>query len=398
MADEKKTFFATIAKNLEPLLADELETLGMSEVTPSASGAYFEGTIEDAYRVILWSRLANSVLMPLGESFDAKDDKELYRGVRRIRWRDHMDVTQTLAVDFTSAGSNLDHTHYGALRVKDAIVDQFRDEVGSRPSVDTNRPDLRVNVHVRRDEATVSIDLSGVKLHRRGWRVRDVTAPLKENLAAAILWRAGWPEMAAQGKPLLDPMCGSGSFPIEAWMMAADIAPGLERTERMGFECWKQHDPEIWRGLVEEALERRAAGLERDLPTIVGYDKDRDAIDAARQNLGELDGASHVRILPREIREIHPVGDEPGLLVVNPPYGERLEDVPEAMQIHEWLGEVMVDRFVGWRASVLTGSKELGFAIPIRARKVYSVYNGPLQCVLLHFDITPERFFLPDED
>lgn len=388
-------FFATIAKNLEPLLADELTQMGMKNVKQAAGGAHFEGDLEAGYRACLWSRLANAILMPIHKC-DAPTPEALYKGVSRVSWERHMSVHNTLAVDFTTSGSQITHTHYGALKVKDAIVDQFRAAHDMRPSVDTHNPDLRINVHVRRDTATISIDLSGASLHRRGWRTGSVKAPLKENVAAAILWRAGWQDMLKEGRPFMDPMCGSGTFAIEAWMMAADIAPGLFHSQDFGLLGWRKHDQELWHGLLQEARERREAGLAGDLPEIIGYDKDHSAINIARQNAQSCGATNYIRFAQREVREVAP--DEhssPGLICVNPPYGERLEDEPGALRAHERLGATFIESFHGWQAWVLTGNKTLGFAIPVRARKRYTVYNGPLECMLLHFDVVEDRFFLP---
>lgn len=385
--------FATIAKNLEPLLADELTTMGMQGVRPTGGGVHFTGELEDAYRVCLFSRLANAVLVPLA-TFDAPHEDALYAGVRAIRWSEHMTLDDTFAVDFTSSGSRLNHTHYGALKVKDAIVDQWRDDTGRRPSIDTDLPKLRVNVHVRKNVATVSLDLAGKGLHQRGWRTETIAASIKENLAAAILWRAGWPKMAADGLPLLDPMCGAGTFLIEAYMMAMDIAPGLYRRGGFTLQTWRQHDPDVWSRLIDEAVAREDAGRARDNPpTIVGHDVSRKAVAAARANLENIEAVAEIRVDAREVREIQPVGPAPGLVVANPPYGARLGDEQSARVAHERLGESLRDRFLGWKASVITGSKELGFALGMRATKTYSVYNGPLECKLIHFDVEPSRFY-----
>ena len=277
-------------------------------------------------------------------------------------------------------------------------MDQFRALLGgARPDVDRDEPDVRVRIHVDRRGATVYLDLSGAKLHRRGWRVEQGAAPIKETLAAAMLWRAGWPEIAAQGGALCDPMCGSGTFPIEAWMMAADIAPGLDRPEGFGFERWLRYDEAGWMALVEEARERKRAGLAREIGPIVGFDTSHAAIRTARQNVQGMgrEAASAIRLQQREVNEAQAPAPT-GLMVVNPPYGERLQEREEALVLHERLGEVMIREFMGWRASVITLDREMGMAIPLRATKRYVVYNGPLECVLLHFDIEEDRIFDPD--
>jgi 23S rRNA (guanine2445-N2)-methyltransferase / 23S rRNA (guanine2069-N7)-methyltransferase len=258
---QSRALFATCAKGLEYLLVDELRELGAQQPREALAGVHFEGDLALAYRVCLWSRLASRILLPLAE-FDAADDSALYHGVRQIDWLRHLTPEGTLAVDANLFASAMTHERYAEQRVKDAIVDQIRDAHGVRPSVDTVQPDLRVNVVVKRDRATLSLDLSGASLHRRGWRREQGAAPLKENLACAVLLRAGWPETARAGGSLLDPMCGSGTLLIEGARMAADFAPGLQR-EHFGFLRWRGHDPAIWDRLLAEALQRADQGRAR---------------------------------------------------------------------------------------------------------------------------------------
>jgi 23S rRNA (guanine2445-N2)-methyltransferase / 23S rRNA (guanine2069-N7)-methyltransferase len=274
-------FFATTAKHLESLLETELRGLGATHVKRVRAGVGFAGDLALAYRVCLWSRVANRVLLPL-RSFPAPDPEKLYGGVKQIRWSDHLDAGRTMAVDFSASRSQITHTQYGALKVKDAIVDQLRSVSGERPSIDVKAPDVRVNVYVLEDVATVGIDLSGTSLHQRGYRDEGAPAPLKENLAAALLLLAGWPEKAAAGQSLLDPMTGSGTLPIEAALIASDTAPGLGRKHH-GFLRWKGHDAAAWEKLLAEAQARR-----KRLPArgqrIVGYDADARAVRVALGN------------------------------------------------------------------------------------------------------------------
>ncbi len=403
------TFFATVPRHMEQLLQEELEALGGQNVRQTVAGVFFSGKLEMGYRACLWSRLANAVLLPL-HSFYAPTPEALYDGVRTINWDEHMDVDSTLAVTFHSQGSKITHTQFGALKVKDAVVDQFRDRFDRRPSVDVKNPDLHINVHVMRDEATISIDLSGDSLHRRAYRQQTVEAPLKENAAAALLIRAGWPKMVADtkeqlakdsGQPiaLVDPMCGSGTLLIEGALMAADIAPGLLRTN-FGFLKWLQHDETIWQNLVEEAELRRTEGL-KNLPTIVptiaGYDREGSAIRAARTNVQAAGLERYIFLEVRSIQDATPPKNCPptGLLVVNPPYGERLGRQTGVETLHKRLGETLLQHFDGWNASVLTGSKELGRHIGIRALKFYKLFNGRLECTLLNFEIDPSRAMHP---
>ena len=389
------TFFATAPKGFEPQLADELTVLGASDVSVSRSGVSFQGDLGMAYRVCLWSRVANRVLLTL-HRFPAASPEALYSGIRTIDWTDHMSSLATLAVDFHCLHSTMRHSHYGALKVKDAIVDQFREACGERPNIDREQPDIRVNVFLEHDVAHVSLDLSGESLHRRGYRVETVAAPLKENLAAAVLLRAGWPAMARSGNAFLDPMCGSGTLPIEAALMAADCAPGLLRAY-FGFLGWKKHDAQAWVALRAEAEQRRAAGLEQT-PPIIGYDADRRAVRAALANVERAGLAGVVHIERKELTEARPVGGEKGkagLIVVNPPYGERMGSTNDAAELYTRFGETLKASFQGWQAVVLAGNSELGFRFGIRSRKPFTFYNGAIECCLLDFDVDPARFFTP---
>ena len=280
--DPVHPFFATCPKFMEDLLVQELQALGAKSVKETRAGAAFRGPLELAYRYCLWSRIANRVLLSLS-SFPAGSREALYEGTRAIAWEDHLSSGNTLAVDCTLAASSIDHSGYAALVVKDAIVDYLRDRSGKRPSVDTELPDLRVNLHLNKNLATVSIDLSGGSLHRRAYRAHGGQASLKENVAAAILLRAGWPEIGSRRGAFVDPMCGAATLPIEAALMAGDIAPGLFRPH-YGFLRWKAHRPDVWRGLIAEAKARRESGIGK-LPSIAGYDLDADVLRHARANV-----------------------------------------------------------------------------------------------------------------
>ncbi|MGI9211942.1 MAG: bifunctional 23S rRNA (guanine(2069)-N(7))-methyltransferase RlmK/23S rRNA (guanine(2445)-N(2))-methyltransferase RlmL [Methylococcaceae bacterium] len=387
-------FFATTPAGLELLLVKELDALGASQVREARGGVYFEGTLREAYAACLWSRLANRIVLPLTR-FPASDPDQLYAGIRRMEWTAHLDTRSTFAVDFVSSRSAINHTLYGAQKVKDAIADYFRAAVGSRPSVDTARPDVRINVYLDRDEATVSIDLSGDSLHRRGYRLEGGKAPLKENLAAALLLRAGWPQVVDDGGTLIDPMCGSGTLLIEAAWMAGDHAPGLLRTG-FGFEYWKQHEPALWEALRQEAYDRAEAGYSR-IPAIQGYDLDAHVLRMAKDNIRRAGMAERIRVECRPARDARPSGTT-GLVVVNPPYGERLGEETELVPVYAELGSTLKQHFVGWKASVFTGNPELAFKLGIRAGRYYSLYNGPIECRLFNFEIRPERFFIPKNE
>jgi 23S rRNA (guanine2445-N2)-methyltransferase / 23S rRNA (guanine2069-N7)-methyltransferase len=390
-------FFATAPKGIPPLLVEELKTFGAKGVKETLAGASFRGDLETAYRACLWSRLANRVLMPIA-GITARDPDELYMGVKSIPWEDHLVPDGSLSVGFTSTRSKITHTHYGALKVKDAIVDRFSEKYGRRPSVALRNPDIRIHVYLFRNKATVSLDLSGESLHLRGYREVGLKAPLKENLAAAVLIRAGWLEVVRSGGGLIDPMCGSGTLPIEAALMAADAAPGRLR-QYFGFFKWKGHREEIWKKLVQEAEERAAAGM-KNLPLIIGYDSDRESIKAALANLEKADFKGVIHFEKRELAELKPhpaMKSQPGLVVVNPPYGERMGDRKTIGELYESIGQRLKDHFQGWKASVLISKMDPGKRIGIRARKLHTLYNGAIECRLLSFNIEPAQYLTPDQ-
>ncbi len=276
-------FFASCAKGLEYLLADELLAIGAAKATAAVAGVNVEGEQADAQRAVLWSRLASRVLWPLAE-FDCADEHALYAGVAAIDWTRHLTPEMTLAVDAHVSGSAVTHAKYAAQRTKDAVVDVLRSASGARPSVDVESPDLRLNLVLRKGRAILSVDLGGGPLHRRGWRQTQGEAPLKETLAAAVLMRGGWPKIYSEGGALLDPMCGSGTLVIEGALMAADVAPGLLRHGDVAPSRWLGFDLAAWRGLLEEARQRELMGREALRPVFFGSDADAKAIRSAEQN------------------------------------------------------------------------------------------------------------------
>lgn len=404
------TFFATAPQGLLELLADELRALGGTAIRLQPAGVYFRGPLALGYRVCLWSRLAGRVLLEIAVG-PAEDADALYTTVQRVDWRAHVDPRGTIAVDFTGANASIVHTRFGAQRVKDAIVDQLIARAGVRPSVDTHRPDVRVSVHLRKpagqgikgmfqevshDEAVIAIDLAGEGLHRRGYREDGAEAPLKENLAAAVLLRAGWPAVAAAGGPLVDPMCGSGTLLIEGAHMACDRAPGLGR-EYFGLLRWRGHDPALWSELLTEARARAAIGISK-VPPIHGFDSDPAAIRAATANVARAGLGGRIRIERRALADLvapetctlGPAREFIGVLTTNPPYGERIGVRADMPALYELLGERLRGHFGGWRAAVLTPDLELGRSIGLRAGRRHVFYNGALPVNLLRFDVPIE--------
>jgi len=356
----------------------------------------FQGTLETAYRVCLWSRLAGRVLLPLATG-PAADGDELYATTYRVDWDAHLGVDGTLAVDFSGVSDTIRDTRYGAVRMKDAVVDQFRARHGDRrPSVDTRAPDLRINGHLVRGRVTVSLDLSGDSLHRRGYRTDrvQVEAPLKENLAAAVLLFAAWPQEAATGGSFLDPLCGSGTLTIEAAFMAADMAPGLLRAEGLNgfaFLRWRGHDAAAWERLVGEARERRATGLGRlkgaaPGQTVGGSDHDPRAVRVAQACVEHAGLGGAVAISQSELSELRAPAAR-GLVAANAPYGERLGRREDAEALTRLLGERLRAGFGGWRTAVLTGSPHQTQMIGIPIKRDTTLHNGPLECTLAFYEV-----------
>ena len=373
------TLFATCARGVEPLLADELRAIGASGVRPARAGVAFAGDLRMAYAACLWSRTASRVLMALGKVGAGSAD-ELYEGVVALPWEDHVSPSGTLSVDFaTDPNPAFRNTMFGALKTKDAIVDRMRDRFGERPSIDTAAPDLRVNVRVRSGKATVAIDLSGEALHRRGYREPGVQgeAPLKESLAAAMLLFAGWPGIAASGGALTDPMCGSGTLLIEGAWIAGDVAPGLLRPH-WGFTGWLGHDPDAWNGLLEEADERAEAGL-AGLPPIEGWDADPEAVALAVANIARAGLRGRVRAAARGVDAfVPPDGATHGLVAVNPPYGERMGEAAAAAELYRMLGERLRAGFGGWDYAVLAGDDTHAVALGQVPGVTHALYNGAI--------------------
>ena len=384
--------YLTCPKGLEGLLAEEAATLGLEEVREHTAAVRGQATMETAYRLCLWSRLANRVLLVL-KRFSMRDAEDLYAGVREVEWAEHLEPTGTLAVEFSGHGSGIDNTHFGALKVKDAIVDSLRGPDGQRPGIDKLNPDLRIHLRLDRGEAILSLDLSGHSLHQRGYRLQQGAAPLKENLAAAILIRAGWPKIAAEGGALADPMCGVGTFLVEAAMIAADLAPNLRR-ERWGFSAWLGHVPALWRKLHEEASARAQAGLAGKPAWIRGYEADPRLIQPARNNIERAGLSEWVKIYQGELATFEPRPDQnqKGLVVCNPPYGERLGDEASLVYLYQHLGERLRQACLNWQAAIFTAAPDLGKRMGIRSHKQYAFWNGALPCKLLLLDVQPQQF------
>lgn len=369
------SLFISCAKGLEYLLEDEMKSLGLQVTQVSPYGVYGETNLTGIYHLCLWSRLANRIQLMLF-SGQVQNEQTLYQLCQGFHWQTLFSVDKTLAVEFHGSSPQIRNTMYGAQVVKDAIVDHFKNLCGQRPTVDKENPQIRIHVHLKNDIAQVSFDLTGYSLHQRGYRTQAGEAPLKETLAAAMLIRAKWPQLAAEGYALQDPFCGSGTLVIEAAMMACLVAPGLIR-EDQALIHWVQHQPSLWQKIREEALHQ----VKPALVPILGTDKDPHIIYIARANAERAGVLRLVEFKHQNISDCRPVSDK-GLLIGNPPYGERLGDATQLIPLYSELGQMAHTWFQGWKAAFLTSNPMLAKAIGLRAEKQYTLFNGALECRL----------------
>ncbi|NHB91665.1 bifunctional 23S rRNA (guanine(2069)-N(7))-methyltransferase RlmK/23S rRNA (guanine(2445)-N(2))-methyltransferase RlmL [Photorhabdus cinerea] len=378
------SLFASTARGLEELLKNELEMLGARSCKIVQGGVHFQGDGRVMYKSLMWSRLASRILLPLNE-FNVYSDLDLYLGVQSVDWSQIFSVDSTFSVHFSGTNEEIRNTQYGALKVKDAIVDSFIRKLDQRPNVAKQQPDIRINVFLNKEKASVALDLSGEGLHIRGYRDLAGQAPLKENLAAAIILRSGW----QVGTPMVDPMCGSGTLLIEAAMMAADRAPGLHRNN-WGFAAWLKHDKEIWSEVTAEAQVRFRKGLQETTSRFFGSDIDRRVLDMARSNARRAGVAPLITFQQGDASRLEnplPEGSA-GTVLSNPPYGERLESEPALVALHSLFGRVMKSRFPGWRLSLFSASPELLSCLQLRAEREFKAKNGPLDCVQKNYQLS----------
>jgi putative N6-adenine-specific DNA methylase len=396
-------YFAVAALGIEPATAAELARLGAGNVRPVPGGVHFEADLATLYRACLWLRTPSRILRPLRE-FAAISADMLYSQTRRVRWEDYLNPTRTLAVQATIEGSaarrqrgkpvvpgktrpgrgderapprGIHHSMFAALKIKDAIVDRLRREQGARPNVDRENPDVLVHAHFSGGRCALSLDAVGSSLHERGYRTQSAAAPLKENLAAAILELIGWDGQV----PLYDPMCGSGTLVIEAALKALRIAPGLAR-EKFACHRWPDFDGALWQKSLDEARRQK---LSQAPCLIVGTDSDPAAIRGAETHARRAGVDQAVRFRVQAIESAESPAMEPGVIVTNPPYGERLGEESELIGLYQKLGEVLSRRFPGWTAWILAGNLSLARHIGLSATEKIKLFNGPIPCRLLKF-------------
>lgn len=373
----EQRFFATTAKGLEEALAEEMNALGIKGINVQTGGVGFSGDMSDCYRANLWLRTASRVLMVVAE-FACDSPQSLYDGVRAVSWNDFLNPKMTIAVDCNLRDSTLTHSGFAALKAKDAIVDEIRDHCGSRPDVDAKNPDLRVNVHLFRNHCTVSLDTSGDPLDRRGYRLERTVAPLRETLAAGLLELSGWDGTTT----LVDPMCGSGTIPIEAALKASRCAPGLLR-EGFGFQRWPGFEQNKWKELVRGA---RQVVEETIAVRVIGSDISAKAIEVARSNAIRADVGDMIHFQTLDMRSLTPPTGS-GVILFNPPYGQRLGEEEELKALYKEIGDTMKQRCKGYVAYLFTGNLELAKYVGLKASRRVVLFNGPIECRLLRYEL-----------
>jgi len=378
---------ASCGRGLAPVLADELRALGLT-VKESPHGVWFWGGMEAAYKAVLWSRVANRIMLTVAEG-EVHTEEDMMTLIAEVNWSQWLRPNGSLAVEFHGKLPFVRHTQFGAQKVKDGVVDWFRDHVGQRPSVDPDRPDLRLQAWAERGQFSLVVDMSGHGLHARGYRLEAGAAPMRETLAAGLLMKSGWAEIAKQGGTLLDPMCGSGTLLIEGAWMAADIAPGLLKAEEMGFRRHVCFDAALWSNMVLDAKQRRDVGL-KQLPKLIGFDHNEWVLNKAEENIRRagLRGAIHCE--PLALGQWHNPDWEKGLVIVNPPYGERLGEESALKPVYQQLGKTLLAECEGWQAAIYTSNETLGHWLGLRAEKMHAFANGPLEGKLLRLTLSPD--------
>ncbi|KTD69499.1 MULTISPECIES: bifunctional 23S rRNA (guanine(2069)-N(7))-methyltransferase RlmK/23S rRNA (guanine(2445)-N(2))-methyltransferase RlmL [Legionella] len=374
------SLFISCPRGLEYLLEEEVKAIGLSVTRVNPQGVYGEANLLTLYKLCLWSRIANRVQLILFSGY-AGNEQALHQLCTEFHWQTVFSHDKTIAIEFHGASEHIRNTMYGAQVVKDGIVDHFRRLDHSRPSVDKEKPQILIHAYLKNDVVTVSFDLTGYSLHQRGYRQKAGAAPLKENVAAALLMRAKWPELAAKGYALHDPFCGAGTLVIEAAMMAAHIAPGLLRQDQ-SLQHWAQHQSSLWEKIRVDALQQV-----KSMPlTLLGTDADNKIIAIARANAERAGVAPLVEFKTQALKEVQ-ASAKTGLVVCNPPYGERLSEATHLVPLYQQLGKILHAHYQGWQAAVLTSNPILAKALGLRAGKQYTIYNGALECKLYCLDI-----------
>jgi 23S rRNA (guanine2445-N2)-methyltransferase len=358
------------------LLLKELQSLGAREAVQVPGGVSFGGTWETCYRTNLWSRIASRVLWKIG-SFDYRNEDDIYAAAKALDWPRYFAVERTLRVNVTAQKSPLRSLEFATLRIKDAVCDRFRDAVGKRPDVDRSAPDVRVHAFLEKDKGTLYLDTSGEPLFKRGWRAAEAEAPLRENLAAGIVMLTGW----QPGEPLLDPMCGGATLLVEAAAMARGRAPGARRS--FAFEKLQGFDAALWERIKHEKTEPSEFRL-------YGSDNDAEALKAARRNLAAAGVERWVELERADVLE-RAAPAPGGVLIANPPYGERMGSLDELARFYPKLGDSLKKHFPGWRCYIFTADLRLPKLIRLAPSARTPLWNGALECRLYEFRMVSGR-------
>ncbi|WP_305415951.1 bifunctional 23S rRNA (guanine(2069)-N(7))-methyltransferase RlmK/23S rRNA (guanine(2445)-N(2))-methyltransferase RlmL [Photobacterium leiognathi] len=376
-------YLAITSRGLENLLADELEQLGAQNIQVVHAGVRFKAEQATAYRCCLWTRISSRIIQVLSE-FNVRDDMDLYLGATAINWMNYFDSNTRIVVDFNGTNREIRNSQYGAMKIKDAIVDRFTKADLRRPNIDRERPDLRVHMRLSGEKGILGLDMAGSGLHQRGYRSEAGKAPLRETHAAALVIKSGWtPE-----QPLLDPMCGSGTLLIEAAMIAAEIAPGLKR-KRWGFESIKDFDKDAWMEIHAEATVKSRRGPAKVTTKFFGREMDRRVLAVARDNAGRAGVKDLIDFEYGDATQlVRPEGFETGVILCNPPYGERLGTTPGLISLYKEFGNRLKLAFAGSVAAIYSSSNELLSCMRMRADKQFKLRNGALDCVLKTYLIT----------
>jgi putative N6-adenine-specific DNA methylase len=363
-----KIHIKTLAR-LEEVLAREIEEIGGQDIEIGKRIVSFEGSMKQVYRANYELRTAIRVLIPI-QSFKARDERELYQNVGKIDWTEYMEVNQTFAIDSVVHNTPaFNHTKYAAFKAKDAIVDQFREKFGRRPNVNVDQPDLRLNLYISNGQASMAVDSSGDSLHKRNYRTQTGPAPINEVLAAGLVMLSGW-----KGDRLfLDPMCGTGTILIEAASYAWNMPPQLNRKE-FGFMKWPNFDRKLWKEVVEKAKSR----IKDSGPVIMGSDKDFKSIKIAEQNIEAAGMEGKIQVQRKKFEKLTPP-EGPGMLIMNPPYDERL-GIDDIGALYKMIGDQLKQNYAGFEAWVISSNKEAFKQVGLRASKKMKLYNGPLEC------------------
>jgi putative N6-adenine-specific DNA methylase len=373
-SSRSESFFASAPRGLEALLLGEIQSLGGKQAMALAGGVAFSGDWTTCYRVNFWSRIASRVLWRVA-TFDYRNEDELYAAARSIDWSGYFGIERTLRVNVAAQKSPLKSLEFATLRIKDAVCDGFRDKLGRRPDVERALPDVRIHAFLEEARATLYLDTSGEPLFKRGWRRDAGEAPLRENLAAGVVLLSGW----QPHEPLLDPMCGGATLLVEAAAMARGRAPGARRS--FGFEKLSAFDAQVW-----ETIKREKKHVDDFQLRIFGSDSDPKALDAARRNLAEAGVERWVQLERADVLE-RSAPAAGGVMLANPPYGERMGDADELARFYPRLGDVLKKRYAGWRCFFFTADTRLPKLVRLQPSRRTPLWNGALECRLYEFPI-----------